>query len=467
MSGAPSLRRRLLARLAIPLLALIAVDAGLSYVFALRFANSAYDYWLLDSARSLAAQVKAEDGQATLRLPKEALEVFEWDDRDRIVYKVSSEGGGLIIGQSSLAVPEPPRELQHPAFFDAEFEGETIRGVAIRARPSGIREPVVIAVAETLHKRTSLAAEILTIVLAPQVLLLLAAALLIWSGITGGLRSLVLVSLDVARRDHRDLSPVPMRDVPQEVQPIIARTNELFGRLAEAMRAQRKFIADAAHQLRTPLSALKLQLETLERERLPEEIRERVASLGQAGGRAIHLAQQLLTLARAEPEFDPQQSFTQVDLVRVTRDAGEQWITKALAAGVELILDAPGSPVGLRGDPTLLSELVSNLIDNALRHGRGTKTVTLRVSGTPQPSLAVEDAGPGIPPQAKDRVFDRFYRADTRSGEGTGLGLAIVKEIVFAHGGTVSIETRPQFAGTRVFAVFPDAAPEAKDLRRE
>jgi signal transduction histidine kinase len=294
------------------------------------------------------------------------------------------------------------------------------------------------------------------------VLLLLAAALLIWSGITAGLRSLVHVSLDLARKDHRDLSPVPMRDVPQEVQPIIARTNELFGRLAEAMRAQRKFIADAAHQLRTPLSALKLQLESLEQERLPEEIRGRIVSLKHVGGRAIHLAQQLLTLARAEPEFDPQRSFTDVDLVSVARDTGEQWIPKALEAGVELVLDAPDSPVSLRGDPTLLSELVSNLIDNALQHGRDTRTITLRVSGTPRPSLAVEDAGPGIPPQAKDRVFDRFYRADARSGEGTGLGLAIVKEIVSAHGGAVSIETRPQFAGTRVHAVFPAAAPSTQ-----
>ena len=467
MSRAPSLRRRLLARLAIPLLALIAADAGLSYVFALRFANSAYDHWLLDSARSLGAQVKAEGGQATLRLPKEALEVFEWDERDRIVYKVSSEAGELIIGQRSLAVPEPPRELQHPAFFEGEFERETIRGVVIRAKPSGIHEPVVIAVAETLHKRNSLAAEILAIVLVPQVLLLLAAALLIWSGITAGLRSLVHVSLDLARKDHRDLSPVPMRDVPQEVQPIIARTNELFGRLAEAMHAQRKFIADAAHQLRTPLSALKLQIESLERERLPEEIRSRIVSLKHAGGRAIHLAQQLLTLARAEPEFDPQRSFADVDLVGVARDVGEQWIPKALEAGVELVLDAPDSPVNLRGDPTLLSELVSNLIDNALRHGRDTRTITLRISGTPRPSLAVEDAGPGIPPQAKDRVFDRFYRVDARSGEGTGLGLAIVKEIVSAHGGTVSIETRPQFAGTRVHAVFPGTAPSLQSLREQ
>jgi two-component system sensor histidine kinase TctE len=454
MTRSPSLRRGLLARLAVPLLALIAVDAGLSYVLALRFANSAYDHWLLDSARSLAAQVKAEDGRPTLRLSKDALDVFEWDERDRVVYKVSSETGDLLVGQRDLAAPEPPRDLQHPAFFEGEFERETVRGVVIRAKPSGVREPVIIAVAETLHKRNSLAAEILAIVLVPQVLLLLAAALLIWSGITAGLRSLAHVSLDLARKDHRDLSPVPMRDVPQEVQPIIARTNELFGRLGEALHAQRKFIADAAHQLRTPLSALKLQIESLEREQLPGELRGRFASLKHAGARAIHLAHQLLTLARAEPEFDPQQSFADVDLVGVARKTGEQWIPKALEAGVELVLDAPDSPVLLRGDPTLLSELVSNLINNALRHGRGTRTITVRVSGTPRPSLAIEDEGPGIPPEAKDRVFDRFYRADARSGEGTGLGLAIVKEIVSAHGGTVSIETRPQFAGTRVHAIF-------------
>ncbi len=457
--GTKSLRGRLMARLAIPLLGLILIDTGISYVFAYRFTNSAYDHWLLDSARSLAAQIKAEGGQPTLRLPREAIEVFEWDEHDRIVYKVANESGQLIIGEAGLASPEPPKEIQRPVFFDGQFEGAPIRGVVIRARPSGTPEPVLIVVAETLKKRNYLATEIIAIALIPQVLLLLSAALLIWSGVTGGLRSLVQVSNDLARKDHRDLSPVPTGDLPREIRPIIVKTNELFDRLAVAMRAQRTFIADAAHQLRTPLAALKLQVESLAREALAPPLRRRIELLRHASDRTIHLSQQLLTLARAEPGFNLEESFVAVDLTQVARETGERWVVKALDAGIKLELDAPASPVMIAGDPTLLSEVVSNLIDNAIRHAPASPTITIRVCSAPDPALIVEDGGPGIAPAATSHIFERFYRASASANEGTGLGLAIVKEIVIAHGGSVSLETRPQFAGTRLTARFVALAP--------
>ncbi len=449
-----SLRGRLLARLAIPLLFLIVLDTGISYLFAYRFANTAYDHWLLDSARSLAAQVKAEEGQATLRLPKEAIEVFEWDELDRIVYKVANNAGQLIIGHAGLDIPEPPKEIQQPMYFNGIFEDAPIRGVVIRARPAGTSEPVFIAVAETLKKRNVLTAEIIVIALIPQMLLLLSAALLIWSGVAGGLRSLIHISTQLDRKDHRDLSPVPIGDIPREIRPIIVKMNELFERLTVALHAQRKFIADAAHQLRTPLAALKLQVESLEREPLSAQLRPRIESLRHASDRTIHLAQQLLTLARAEPGANPDQSFTPVDLAQIARETGERWVLKCLDAGIELELDAPDTPIMIAGDSTLLSELVSNLIHNALRHAPGTTAITIRVGEMPQPSLVVEDTGPGIPVEATSRVFERFYRANASANEGTGLGLAIVQEIVLAHRGSVSIDTRPQYPGTRVTARF-------------
>ncbi len=455
MAGTNSLRGRLLARLAIPLLLLIGVDTGISYLFAYRFANSAYDYWLLDSARSLASQTKVDSGQAILRLPKEAIEVFEWDEHDRIFYKVANEAGALILGHRGLAVPEPSRDVQRPTYFDGVFEAVPIRGVVIRANPAGSLEPVVIAVAETLNKRHALATEIIAIALIPQVLLLLSAALLIWSGVTGGLRSLVQVSNALGRKDHRDLSPVPTEGVPREIRPIIVKTNELFEWLAIALRAQRKFIADAAHQLRTPLTALRLQVESLEREPLTPALRERMESLRHASDRTIHLAQQLLTLARAEPGFNLGQTFVALDLATVAREAGERWVIKALDAGVALELEAPPRPVMMMGDPTLLSEMVSNLIDNAIRHAPGTATITIRIGSDPAPTLIVEDAGPGIPPEAAGHVFERFYRGSGRAAsDGSGLDLAIVREIVQAHGGSVSIDTRPVFTGTRITAQF-------------
>ncbi|MFM9885685.1 MAG: sensor histidine kinase [Burkholderiales bacterium] len=460
-----SLRGRLLARLAIPLLFLIVLDTGISYLFAYRFANAAYDHWLLDSARSLASQAKVEDGQATLRLPKEAIEVFEWDELDRIVYKVANDTGQLIIGHGGLDIPEPPKEIQHPMYFNGMFEGAPIRGVVIRARPVGTSEPVFVAVAETLRKRNTLTAEIIVIALIPQVLLLLSAALLIWSGVAGGLRSLVHISTQLERKDHRDLSPVPIGDVPREIRPIMVKMNELFDRLTVALHAQRKFIADAAHQLRTPLAALKLQVESLEREPLSAELRPRIESLRHTSDRTIHLAQQLLTLARAEPGANPDQSFKPVDLAQIARETGERWVLKVLDAGIELELDAPDTPILIAGDSTLLSELVSNLIHNAMRHAPETPTITIRVGAMPAPWLVVEDAGPGIPVEATGRIFERFYRAGAAANEGTGLGLAIVQEIVLAHGGSVSIETRPLYSGTRVtarFVALSEAMPVAE-----
>lgn len=455
MADWSSLRGRLLARLAVPLLLLISANTGISYLFAYRFANSAYDYWLLDSARSLAAQAKVDSGKAILRLPKEAIEVFEWDELDHIFYKVTNEAGELLLGHKALAVPEPPSEAQRPNYFDGMFEGVPIRGVVIRANPAGSSEPVVIAVAETLNKRQTLATEIIAVALIPQVLLLLSAAFLIWSGVTGGLRSLVQVSGALGRKDHRDLSPVPTEGVPREIQPIIVKTNELFERLAAALSAQRKFIADAAHQIRTPLAALRLQVENLEREPLAPALRERIEALRHASDRTIHLAQQLLTLARAEPGFNLAQSFVAVDLANMAREIGERWVIRALDAGIALELDAPPAPVMIMGDPTLLSEMVSNLIDNAIRHAANPPTITIRVGSRPAPALIVEDTGQGIPPEAIGRVFDRFYRGSgAAAGDGSGLGLAIVREIVQAHGGTVSIETRPAFTGTRITAEF-------------
>lgn len=451
----PSLRRHLITRLAYPLLTLMLIDAGFSYYFALQFANSAYDYWLLDSARSLAAQVKSVDGRASLNLPKEALEVFEFDVRDRVVYQVAYESGALILGQRGLLITKPAQGAREPSFFETTFEREPVRGVALRATPAGVSEPITIAVAETLHKRQGLAAEILIIVLVPQLLLILSAAMLIWSGVTVGLRSLTQVSNELENKGHRDLTAIPTTGIPEEIRPIIAKVNELFGRLNTALFAQRKFIADAAHQLRTPLAAVKLQAENLERQPAPQAVRDQLGALKRATDRAAHLTQQLLTLARAEPEFNPERHFIDIDLVQVVRDAGERMIPEALNVGVELVLVAPDTPVMIKGDPTLVSELVSNLVDNALRYGLGTETVQLQIDCEPEPCITVEDHGAGIASDEIHRVSERFYRSATQTTEGTGLGLAIVKEIAESHGGSISLESRPQFPGLRVRVAFP------------
>ena len=452
-----SLRRHLLLRLLPGVLTLIVLSAVFSYFMALKFANLAYDRWLLDSAKSLATQVKLLQGQATFHLPREAFEIFEWDEIDKTYYSVSSASAGLLAGYRDL--PEPDREnaANEPTFFDGQFRGAAVRGVRIHAATGLETEAASITVVETTRKRRTLAEDVLTVVLLPQVVLILLVVWQVSAGVRSGLRSLVDVTQDLEAKGYRDLSPLTVEHVPVELKPIVDRMNELLARLGRAMESQREFVAEAAHQLRTPLAGLKLQSENLLRAPVPEEVRESVLLMKATADRAVHLSNQLLTLARAEPEFNPVQDFASVDLVSVARDAGAQWIPQALANGVDIELDAPEHAVAIQGNVTLLGELVSNLVDNAVRYGAKPGNVKVTVSGDPVPSITVEDDGPGLTPDLARRVFDRFYRMPDAPSTGSGLGLAIVKEIAELHGGTASIESLPTLNGTRVRVEFPDA----------
>lgn len=450
----PSLRRHLIVRLSIPLLVLMLIDAGLSYHFALGIARSAFDHWLLDSARSLAAQATTVSGRPALQLPKEALDVFEFDLRDRVLYQVAMESGEVILGEWALRIEKPASASANPAFFESTFNGEPIRGVAVYARPQGADQSLTVAVAETMRKRRDLAAEILLIALVPQLILIACAGMLIWSGVTGGLHSLGRIADALEAKGPRDMSAVPSADVPAEVKPIIGKVNELLSRLTHAMAGQRKFIADAAHQLRTPLAALKLQAENLAHLPASPELRESVDALRRTSARATHLAQQLLTLARAESGVVTVGTVVDADLVEIARECADRHVEAALAAGIELVLDAPARPVMLRGDPTLLGELVLNLLDNAIRYGKGTDTVTVRIEPGPPIAVSVEDHGPGVSREEMPLLLQRFYRGASNAGEGTGLGLAIVREIAEGHGGVIELRSRPEFAGFSVRAVF-------------
>ena len=457
-AGVPlSLRRHLLLRLLPGVLTLIVLGAIFSYFMALKFANLAYDRWLLDSAKSLATQVKLLQGQATFHLPREAFEIFEWDELDKTYYSVSSASTGLLAGYRDLPTPERENAGIEPTFFDGEFRGAPVRGVRIRAATGAETDAVSITVVETTRKRRALAEEVLTVVLLPQVVLILLVGWQVSAGVRSGLQYLVDVTQDLEAKGHRDLSPLTVERVPVELKPIVNRMNELLARLGRAMESQREFVAEAAHQLRTPLAGLKLQSENLLRAPVPEDVRESVQLMKATADRAVHLSNQLLALARAEPEFNPLRDFVSVDLVSVARDAGAHWIPQALASSVDIELDAPDHAVMIQGNITLLGELVSNLVDNAVRYGAKPGKVKVTVCGDPVASITVEDDGPGLTPDLARRVFDRFYRTPDATSTGSGLGLAIVKEIAELHGGTASIESLPALNGTRVRVAFPAA----------
>ncbi len=456
-----SLHRQLMQRLTAPLLFLLIVDGIVSYWLAVHFSQRAYDAGLYDSARSLATQVKSSGGKVMVDLPREALEIFEWDVVDRTYFAVHSEREGLVIGHRAFPAPpeRPVRDLV-PYFYDASVDGAPIRAVAVRLPDPD--DQIVVLVGETLRKRTGLTREILIAMLSPQLLLVFTAVLALRMGIRGGLAPLEEVAQHIERRNPQDLKPLAAIG-PTEVMPLTRALNDLLRALAAAQSSQKRFIANAAHQLRSPLAALQLQAERALRDSNPATHAQALENVVTGAGRVAHIARQLLTLARAEPESNARQRFVDFELVPLAHEVTSEWVPEALAKGVDLGYEGDESGGSIRGDPQLLRELISNLIDNALRYGREKGRVTVGVRVNERIVLSVEDDGPGIPPHWRASVFDRFIRLPGSRGEGCGLGLAIVKEIAVLHGGNAEIGDSGTRKGVRISVWFPKEthAPEA------
>jgi two-component system sensor histidine kinase TctE len=454
---AVSLRRQLMLRLALPLLVLLALESVVSYALALHFSERAYDAGLYDSARSLAQQVKSVSGRATLSLPREALEIIQWDVLDRTYFSVESAHFGPVLGNIGLPrPPRPPRADLAPVFYDAYHEGESIRMVAIRLPVES--DEITILVGETLAKRQAMTREIVLSMLVPGVLLTLMVLGLLSSGIRGGLSPLGAIARQIESRRPGDLTP--MRDVgPVEVQPMVRALNEMLGKLAAAQASQRRFIANAAHQLRTPLAALQVQSERALNESNPAAHAQALQRVVSGTLRVAHISRQLLTLAKAEPEANTRERFADVDVAALVREVASSWVPQALERNADLGYAGPDEAVWMHGDSALLAELVSNLIDNALRYGGDNARITAGVEavdagkGRERVEIYVEDNGPGIPPEFRQTVFDRFVRLPGSRGEGCGLGLAIVREIAILHGGEAAIGER-EGGGLRVTVRF-------------
>jgi two-component system sensor histidine kinase TctE len=435
------------------LVLLLALDAAACYFTALYFANLVYDRWLIDSTRSLAQAVHAERGQIEVDLPRTALQIFQFDEVDQTYFKIVSVRRGLIAGEARLPGDETVA-IDGIHLQDAAFNGQRVRVVATRLAPAETGDTVSVVIAETLSKRTTLARDIALVMVAPQVALLGISALLAWLGVSRGLKPLTDLAAQIEARDQNNLSPVPQTSLPREARVLAERINDLLARLGSALTAQKRFVADAAHQLRTPLAAVMLHTERAQR--APDNATEREAlhALHRSVERAARMCQQLLSLARADPQAINAVEFKQLDLVALARQVGEEWIPRALKRDVDFGLIAPDRPVRITGDDRLLGEALSNMIDNALRYGQPSGRVSVIVEDGPQPKLAVQDDGPGIPEEERVRIFERFYRLEGASGDGCGLGLAIVDEIARLHSSTVEVSTGYDGRGSRFTVVF-------------
>lgn len=287
-----------------------------------------------------------------------------------------------------------------------------------------------------------------------QLVLLVIFAWVLISGIRSGLDNVNRLSLEISQRSIDDLQPLDTEGLSSEIAPLIDHINDLLRRLDDSVQAQRRFVGHAAHQLRTPLAGLKVECELMLAGVLPDDVRERAERIKSVNDRMIRLGQQLLVLARADSSTRPQDSFVRSDLGEWARTSAAEWIPRTRAVGFALEMMAPDDPVWVDIDPILLGELLSNLIDNALRYGSQATTIRVQVGANP-PTLTVEDDGPGLGPDEAEKVFEAFYRAPGTTSEGSGLGLAIVREIAAAHGAWWNLVSRPVFPGTRVTVVFP------------
>lgn len=459
MSRPQSLRSLLLHRLTWPLVLVVLLDVALTYFVALHFANLAYDRWLMDSARSLAQQVKPYHDKVTFELPPIAVELFRWDAVDKTFFKIESRASGFVAGDRGLPSPGMDElSMAQPLFSDRLMQNEKVRVVSVLMTPANSGNEVMVSVAETLRKRQGMTNEIILAVALPQFLLVFITLFHVWSGIKRGLQPLADLTRSIDDRSARDLTPIPDADVPLEVRSLTHTLNALMKRLGESMTTQRRFIENAAHQLRTPLAGLKLQAELAARSDKPDTLKPALLHIKNAADRVAHLSSQLLVLAHSEVSMHGGRALHPIDLVSLARETCLEWAPRALEHGMDLAFDAPETPVEVTGDGTLLRELLNNLLDNALRYGRQNGHIVVDIAEYPSARLRVRDDGPGLTQTESERVLERFYRVPGSPGDGCGLGLAIVKEIADLHQARLSIQANDHDSGLCVEIQFPAEA---------
>jgi len=464
--GTRSLQRHLLMWLLLPQLVLWLAAAFITYNVAQRYANKAIDASLTTATRALARQVKPIGNGLFIDFPRAAQDIIEADPDDRVYYMVSTPPGQFILGNKQL--PPPPAiadpKLGEPYFYDGVMRDRE-RPISVRVAAlylsygeEGKPQQMLVQIARSRASREQLAGQILVDTALPLSALTLLMSMIVWAGIRAGLAPLARMRALVEDRAPNDLAPIQLDAAPQEVRALAKAINSLLAQVQESVVAQKRFISDAAHQLRTPLAGLKSQTELAMNETTDANLKTRLQRVNESATRSAHLVNQLLTLARAEPESAAAHGRSRVDLRKLAAELSAELVPRAIAAGVDLGFDEDAAaPAHVLGHALLLREALTNLIDNAIRYAGAGHSVTVRVQPDgARVSVEVEDNGPGIAEVDRERVFERFVRA-THDGNGCGLGLAIVKEIVGRHGGSIVLAGVSP-SGLRAVMSLPRAA---------
>lgn len=454
-----SLRTHLMNWLFTPLFVLWIFSTAAGYVATVNYANKPYDIALLERAQMLAVQLRLDGGQEWFVPDIDVSKLSLPSGSDKTLFTVRDASGEPLFGNATL--PRPPRFLSGksaPVFSDNEWRGEKIRMVSLRyiVPSAGAEREVRLQVAETIGGRQALIRGILSNIVVPQLLLIVMAVAAVWYALGRGLAPLEHLRQEVAQRARDDLSQLDERKAPMEVHPLIHAVNSLLKRLKGAMDAQRRFIADATHQLRTPFAGLKTQAELALRENDPERIQHALRQILSSAERCNHLVSQLLSLARNEPGAHSYSSFAMLDLGQLAQESTMLWVPAALQKNIDLGFEGSKRAMPVKGDAIALQEMFNNLLDNAVRYTQEGGTITVRVGyESGHAVLRIEDNGPGISPEHRERVFERFYRVLGNGEKGSGLGLAIVREVAKVHGAEAKLKEGDRGRGTVVVVRFP------------
>ena len=429
----------------------------LVYVLALHYANINYDRSLIDALRALERMMLSDSRYQ--ELSPQARILFELDSADPNYYSVRSLRHGMLASNLALPLPDPlPAAGEKPEIESLTLGEHTMRMASLVLPGEESDDTIVVSVAQTLRERHALAREILVGVL-PIVLALIALVLiLVWFGVSRGLHLLDPLTEHLSERRTRDLSPLDQSIVPVEIRPLSHTVDLLFARLRGLLELQDRFIADAAHQLRTPLAGLRLQAERALADPSPDTVREALIHVERLSAGAGRAAGQLLALARTQSNVDDP-PLAPVDLARLAREHVAESVPRALAANIDLGYAGPNADAMVAGDGVMLREALVNLVDNALNYVGANGSVTIEVAQELRTvSLSVEDDGPGVGEEWWPRLGERFFRAPGAAREGSGLGLAIVRRIAERHHAALAFARGHEGRGFRATLRFPALA---------
>lgn len=444
-----SIKRRLLLWLLVPLISLCGISTFVAYKLAWSFANKSHDELLLNAADSIAARIRRDEkGVLIADLPMAAQDILRHNGRDNFYYQILDSNGKRLTGDSILPLPRN-MSLKGAQFRYARVKEMPIRICRIPVHVPPSADEIWVQCAKTLNSRKLLQNEIFLSIVVPQFLLVVLASFSVWLGIRTGLAPLRKLGRLLKARDKLDLSPVIVGDTPEELEPVTQALNDLFFRAEKQINLQKEFVSNAAHQLRTPITAMKTYIDYANR--TSEGSRDILVQMAEATGRVVRLVNKLLILARTEGKSG--QTVGVANLSAAITSAGKHLVHEANARRVKLEFDIPEVPVKVLADQGDLEELVNNLLENAIKYSgsNGPGIVWLSLCVDDSVTLNVEDNGPGICDTEKSKVFERFYRISNETDSGCGLGLSIVSEIAAKYSANVSLKDRP--GGGSVFQV--------------